>query len=240
MIDDKTLLAYADGELDPSRAADVERMLARDPALAGKLEQHRRLAGRLRASYDPVLKEPIPERLARTASGGAKVISLAEARAARAAKHPPLRDWRGGGLIAAGLAAALVLGEVLWAPHAGPVAERDGRLIASGEVARALDAQLSGGGQSSGKGGAIQVQLTFRDRAGAICRSFTGAVASGVACRQDGGWALKALFPGQGGDYRMAVSGDPHVQQIVGDMIRGDAFDAAQERAAKARHWISR
>jgi hypothetical protein len=69
-------------------------------------------------------------------------------------------------------------------------------------------------------------------------------VASGVACRQDGGWALEALFPGQaapgGGDYRMAASGDPRVMQIVGDMISGAAFDAAQERAARARHWTVR
>jgi hypothetical protein len=212
-------------------------VLASDPALAAKLEQHRRLAGRLRAAYDPVLKEPVPERLARTASGGAKVISLAEARAARAAKAAPIRDWGVGGLIAAGLAAALVLSQLFWAPHKGPVTERRGQLIASEDLGRALDAQLSGGG------GPVRIQLTFRDRAGAVCRSFTGAVASGVACREDGGWALQALFPGQapsGGDYRMAAGGDSRVTQIVGDMISGDAFDAAQERAARARHWTVR
>jgi hypothetical protein len=88
-----------------------------------------------------------------------------------------------------------------------------------------------------------RVQLTFRARTGAICRSFAGAVASGVACRQGGGWALEALFPGQapsGDGFRMAGSGDPHVLQVVGDMISGEAFDAAQERAAKARHWQAR
>lgn len=236
MIDDKTLLAYADGELDPGRAAAVERVLASNPALAAKLEQHRRLAGRLRGAYDPVLKEPIPERLARTAGGGAKVISLAEARAARAAKAAP-RNWRTGALVAAGLAVAVVLGQVFWTPQASPVAERWGRLVASDELGRALDAQLSGEGR------ATRVQLTFRDRTGAICRSFTGGVASGVACREDGAWALEALFPGQpatGGDYRMAAGGDPRVMRVVGDMISGDPFDAAQERAAKARHWAAR
>jgi anti-sigma factor RsiW len=225
MIDDKTLLAYADGELDPGRAADVERVLARDPVLAAKLEQHRRHAGRLRAS------------------GGAKVISLAEARAARAVKAAPARDWRAGGLIAAGLAAALMVGELLWAPHAGPVAERRGQLVASGDLGQTLDTQLSGGAQTTRIRGPTRIQLTFRDRAGAVCRSFTGAVASGVACRQDGGWALQALFPAQapsGGDYGTATSGDPRVRRVVGDMISGDAFDAAQERAARARHWTVR
>ena len=233
MIDDKTLLAYADGELEPARAAAVERMLATDPGLAAKLEQHRRLARRLRAAYDPVLKQPIPERLARTAKGGATVISLAEARAARAAKTSPARDWRGGGLIAAGLVAAVVVGQALWATQGRPVEEQGGRLVASGQIGRALDTQLSGEGR------AIRVQLTFRDRAGSICRSFTGAVADGVACREDGRWTLKALFPGQGpaGDYRMAAGGDPHLMQVVGDSISGEAFGAAQERAAKARGW---
>jgi hypothetical protein len=233
MIDDETLLAYADGELEPGRAAAVERMLAEDPALAAKLEQHRRVGARLRAAYDPVLNEPVPERLARTARGGATVISLAEARAAREAKSGPARDWRVGGLLAAGLVAALMVGQALWTPQTGPVAERAGRLVASGDLGRALDTQLSGSGS------AVRVQLTFRDRAGSICRSFTGTLADGVACRENGRWALKALFPGEGqtGNYRMAASGDPRVLQAVTSTMAGEPFDAGQERAAKARHW---
>ncbi|MDB5481857.1 MAG: anti-sigma factor [Caulobacteraceae bacterium] len=233
MIDDKTLLAYADGELEPSRAEAVERMLAEDPGLAAKLEQHRRLAAGLRAAYDPVLKEPVPERLARTAQGGGTVISLAEARVARAARSAPMRNWRAGGLIAAGLVGAIIVGQALWTPHTGPVAERAGRLVASGDLGRALDTELSGGES------AVRVQLTFRDRAGSICRSFTGALAGGVACREDGHWALEALFPGDGqtGTYRMATSGDPRVLETVTHTMSGDPFDATQERAARARHW---
>ena len=233
MIDDKTLLAYADGELEPGRAAAVERMLAADPALAAKLEQHRRLASRLRGAYDPVLKEPIPERLARTARGGGTVISLAEARAARAAKVGPARDWRAAGMLAAGLVAVLAVGQTLWSARATPVAEQGGRLVASGPLGRALDTQLSG------DAGAVRVQLTYHGRGGAICRSFTGALADGVACREGGRWALKALYPGerQAGAYRMAASGDPRVVQTVADTISGDPFDATQERAARARHW---
>jgi anti-sigma factor RsiW len=62
MIDDETLLAYADGALDASRAAAVEQLLARDPFLAAKLEHRRRLA---RRPYHRVAKEQIPERRAR-------------------------------------------------------------------------------------------------------------------------------------------------------------------------------
>jgi hypothetical protein len=234
-IDDETLLAYADGELEPARAEAVERMLASDPELAARLEQHRTLAARLRAAYDPVLDAPIPDRLTRTLTGGGgKVISFAEASAARAARTAPPRPWRAG-LIAAGLAAALVAGMLL-RPASGPLVERGGRLVAAGDLARVLDTQLSGGGE------AIRVQLTFRDRTGAICRSFVGAASSGVACRRSGEWAVEALLRGEapsGGAYRMASSGDPRLVQVIGDMISGDAFDAAQERAAKARHWTA-
>jgi len=83
----------------------------------------------------------------------------------------------------------------------------------------------------------VQVRPHPRDRA--ICRSFTGTLAGGVACRENGRWALKALFPGEGqaGDYRMASGGDPRVLRTVTDAISGAPFDAGQERAAKGRHW---
>jgi len=140
--------------------------------------------------------EQDPERIARTADGRAKVISLVEARAARAAKTAPPRNSRAGGLIAAGLVAALVVGLAFWTPRTGFVAERDGHLIATGDLAHALDTQLSGEGR------VVRVQLTFRDRTGAICRSFTSAEARGVACRQDGGWELQACFRAR--SYRAA------------------------------------
>jgi hypothetical protein len=155
----------------------------------------------------------------KTARGGGTVISLAEVRAARSAKPGgPRRDWRAGGLLAAGLVAALVIAQAFWTQQTGPVSVRAGRLVASGDLGRALDTQLSGAGS------ALRVRFTYRDRTGAICRSFAGTLA-GVACREDGRWALKALFPGQSepGAYRMALS--------------GDTFSGAQERAARARHW---
>jgi anti-sigma factor RsiW len=231
MIDDETLLAYADGALDASRAAAVEQLLARDPFLAAKLEHRRRLA---RRSYHRVAKEQIPERRARAADGEAKVISLAEARAARAAKSAPARTSAASGLIAASGVAALVVGLAFWTPRTGFFAERGGYLIATGDLAHALDTQLSGEGR------AVRVQLTFRDRADAICRAFAGPEVHGVACRQDGGWALQGLFPGepaQAGARLTAPNSDPRVRQIVGDLISGEAFDAAQERAAKDRRW---
>ncbi|UFS67889.1 hypothetical protein LO749_23115 (plasmid) [Paracoccus denitrificans] len=47
-IDDKTLMALADGELDPARADEIRRAVAGDPDLQARLhrfEETRRLLG---------------------------------------------------------------------------------------------------------------------------------------------------------------------------------------------------
>jgi hypothetical protein len=237
MIDDETLLAFLDGELEPARAAAVEAAVATDSALASRLEAHRRLGARLRRAFDPVLKEAVPERLTSASRGEASVIDQAEARALRQGVKTGGRDWRAVGAIAAALVVSVAVGQAFLTSRPASVIERDGRLIASGDLARALDTQLAGDG-----GRVVRVQLTFRNREGAICRGFTGATADGVACRQDGRWTLKALFAGEkttSGDYRMASAGDPHVMQVVDDMIADEPLGAAQERAAKTSGWMS-
>jgi hypothetical protein len=51
---------------------------------------------------------------------------------------------------------------------------------------------------------------------------------------------VRGLFSGgqaKEGDYRMASAGDPRVMALVDDMIAGEPFDAAQEKAAKEKGW---
>ncbi|WP_291194732.1 NepR family anti-sigma factor [Frateuria sp.] len=62
-IDDDTLQAYVDGELDASTAARVDAALAQDDALARRVRQAREVRAQLRAAFDPVLEEPVPDRL---------------------------------------------------------------------------------------------------------------------------------------------------------------------------------
>jgi hypothetical protein len=240
-IDDETLLAFLDGELDSARAAEVERALAENPGLARRLAEHRALGARLKAAFDPVLADPAPEALLRAARGPAPVTDLA---AFRAQRQRPAADpiwWNGPGLglIAASLLAVVIVGQTLTARAPSDITEQGGRLVASGRLAHALDVQLASAGAVRG----VRVDLTFRDHDGAICRTFQDGASAGIACRDGGGWAVKAVFAGaQGGDsngYRMASSGDPRLMQVVGDMLEGDAFDAAQERQARAKGWRS-
>jgi len=62
-VPDVELNAYADGQLAPERVAFVEAALARDPALAMRVADFRAQSAALRDALDPVLAEPIPDRL---------------------------------------------------------------------------------------------------------------------------------------------------------------------------------
>jgi len=64
---DEQLMAYADGELDEEKRQQIQGAIRRDPELARRVEVHRALRESLRASYDPVLQEPVPDRLVTTA-----------------------------------------------------------------------------------------------------------------------------------------------------------------------------
>lgn len=231
MIDDETLLAYLDGELPPPDAARVEEALAGDPALAEKLGQQRALRHRIAAAFDPVADEPAPPALLAAAQPD-RIASLADARAKRRGFGLP--QWAA---IAASLIAGVAGGYALHGGPAGPAIEREGRMIAAGPVARALDTQLASAGPASAP---VRVGLTFRDDAGAICRSFTASASSGVACRDKGGWEVRALFAGgrRGeGAYRMATGTDPALMAYVDGIIAGAPFDAAAEAEAKAAGW---
>lgn len=62
-ISHDTLHAYADGRLDAAGCAAVEAWLADHPEDAARVRAWRDNDALLRAAYDPLLAEPIPERL---------------------------------------------------------------------------------------------------------------------------------------------------------------------------------
>ena len=62
-IDDAELNAYVDGQLAADRVAAVDEVLQRDAELAARVAAMRRLNADLTDALDPMLAEPIPERL---------------------------------------------------------------------------------------------------------------------------------------------------------------------------------
>ena len=236
-ISDETFFAWLDGELDGEQAAEVAAAVAADPRLARRAEQHRAFEARLRGPFDAVAKAPVPDRLTQAVKAPrASIVDLAawRRRAGDPARPSPLPQWAA---MAATLALGIGLGTAL---HSGrseaPVEMRGGQMFAAGPLDATLDKQLA----SAAAAKDVRVGLTFRDQNGAICRSFTEQRASGLACRDGGDWQVRGLFAapeGQSGDYRMAAGQDPLLAELIDSTMRGEPFDAEQEKAAKGRGW---
>lgn len=234
-VTDEMLMAYADGELDPPVRADMERALAADPALAERLRAHVALRARLRLAFEPELDEPVPERLRRAAATEAAGANLA-------ARRPGAANdawWRWGGLAASVLAGVLI--GRLW-PAAGPpgdvAALGDGRLVARGAVAQALSTQRAA---APSQGAPVAVQLSFVDRSGVYCRTFSTATLAGLACRSGAEWQLHLLAgaePAAAGALRQAASAlPPAVLGAVDQRMADRPLDAAAEQEALRRGW---
>jgi hypothetical protein len=233
--DDK-FFAWLDGELSGPEAAEMAARVAADAELARLAEQHRALQAELKGAFDPVAQAPIPQPLIDAVRRpAARVIDFAAAKNAREMR----RSWRPAAQWAA-MAATLVLGFFLGAltprHNAAPVTVQDGALYANASLDTALDSELA----SAPATDAVRIGLTFRDQSGALCRTFTEAKESGLACRSGGRWQVRGLFPapeGQGGAYRMAAGMDPNLAALVDSTMSGEPLDSAQEKAARQKGW---
>jgi hypothetical protein len=219
------IAAFADGQLDRAREAEVAALVAADPALAEQVRGHRALRERLAGHFAPILDAPLPERLTAPLTERPEVIDLAAAREKRErARVLPRWSWLAGPALAASLALAVFL-------------PRGGSDYADGALASALDTQLVAAQEA---GAPNRILLSFRDEGGAFCRAFAGEAQSGIACREDEGWRLRMTAPGapaQQTDYRMADNPSAEVLERAQAMAAGDALDAEEERAAQARGW---
>lgn len=233
MTDEEEFFAWLDGELDDEAAARVAARVESDPALGKQAREHRALSARMRGAFDPLMKAPVPDRLA------SSPLDLGVAREERAARRGAgrLPQW-------AAMAATLALGTGLGTMLGGrdgpqaPVSIENGQMVASSALRNALETQLASLDQ---QGFATRIGLTFRNGRGALCRSFEGIPASGVACRSDEEWRIEGLLGTSGGrstdEYRMASGGDPRLAALIEATAKGEPLDAPAEQAAQARGW---
>jgi len=240
-LSEEVLMAYVDGELDGAARDEVAGALATDPEAARWVHAQQALRRKLRADFEPVLSEPVPQRLRAlvtnaTSAGSAQVLAFP-------ARNAPRRPWLRWGA----LAASFALGALVWQftgrlDSTAPFTQQHGELLAAGNLARALDEQLAGGQPSSA---AVQIGVSFLSRQGAYCRTFSvrgAANTSGLACHGTEGWAVQVLARAPAaqpqGPYRQAASElPPVVAQAVSETIAGEALDAAGEARARAAHW---
>jgi hypothetical protein len=254
-IPDDLLAAYVDGELSEAERARVEQAIARDARLAQRVAQQRALRGRLRNAFDGVLREPVPQRRVNSArieasSGPAQIIDLARVRAERA-RRPERRRAPIPRRAATAIAVSLLvgLGTGLLVEHlvvsAGPTEYRDGALLASGLLNRALNEQLASAAPGSR---AVRVGLSFHARSGGYCRTFVldnNRTLTGLACREQERWRILTLL---GTDPPGSAAGAPgyHVVgpalpavllQAVNERTSGEPLDANAEAKARRSGW---
>jgi len=260
-IPEERLMAYADGEVDAAERAAIEAAMKADPALARRVEQHRALRARLGGAFNAVLDEPVPDRLLSavrnaptTTDGDASVTDLGRARAARAdaAADSARKRSKWTGAQWAAIAASLVVGAIighfaLQSSELGPIAQRDGHLVAQASLEQALSTQLASEQSDSGP---VHIGVSFKNKGGEYCRTFVvqqGASAisalSGLACRQGGAWDVRTLArasvsAGSEGGYRPAGSElPPSVRAALEDQIDGEPLDATSEAQARTNGW---
>lgn len=246
-ISNETLMAFADGEPDPVLRARVEAALRDDAALRQRLAALQVQRKRLTQAFDTVLDEPVPDRLTRLlqtptvaqpALAQTPVVNLAGVRAERARMRgmPSWVQW-------GGMAASVVLGVLLGTQLGGKKADSDlalnqGRLFASGTIAQALATQLASEPQATT---GVVVQLSFVDKAGRYCRTFSTSAVAGLACLHGGQWAVQqmnAVDSQPGTEVRQAASALPRaVLDAVDQRIADTALDATAERLARDRGW---
>lgn len=246
--DDETLMAFADGELDDARRAEISAAIEQDPELARRVAQHRALRMQIAGAFSPVMEQPVPEHLLTAARGPVASPPVREmrprgnvvqfpSRSARAPGAPwRAREWTA-------MAASLVLGGlIVWQfgeRGAGDITSRGGSLVARGELAKALDSQLA---SNQAEDAAVRIGLSFKTRDGGYCRSFLSRSASsaGLACRHDADWQVaftEAIDPEAGGVRQAASELTPALLQAVQSRIDGEALDAAAEQAARDAGW---
>ena len=241
---DDEIHAYVDGVLDADTSATLEADSRTDTALAARIAQQRELRTLLRAEFDPVLEEPIPQRLLDTLAGpapGAAVMPIGAARKEGARARPvwSIREW---GAIAATLMLGVLVGQMAFhSPSGPPIETAQGRFVAAGFLDTALSTQLTGAAPESA---AARIGLTFRAAAGEYCRTFalqTGA--GGVACRRSGRWTVELLEgtaaqPGAPGGFRQASSAlSPAMLGAINTLGAGDPLTAEEEKQRLGSGW---
>ncbi len=265
-LTDEKLMQFADRTLSAADEARVAGILAEDPST-----EKRRAAFEETAPGSAVFE---PLRVIANAAPPARLMNaimqapLAPSGAqVRRAERPMLQGMLDG-LFSFGrprwapafATLLLALGGVLgWILHSasgggdlGMLAIEGGRVVAHGDLLRALETARSGElvkGTMHASALAINVRLTFksRDESG-YCRQYDveaapGATFAGVGCRAaDGTWQIRSHVPTKVDrkvlDKPVLVDDDKAmIAELVGAVGTGDPLDPEQESSLLSRRW---
>jgi anti-sigma factor RsiW len=139
---DETLIAYLDGELDADSRSEVESWLEADAEMRDHVAALATSAEVLRAAFEPVLHEAVPERLLAAARGvpaaSAEIVDFKAAQKVRASRPLMQRPWARFA-VAAGVAGLLIGGGVGYFAATGYDESTRTAAVASANAANWLD-----------------------------------------------------------------------------------------------------
>lgn len=236
--DDETLMRRIDGELSREASDRIDAEALHDQDLAKRLARIRGLRTLAREAF-VVAPDARDVALARMITGADPAPSpWARLTGALADAFAPRRAALWGGLAVATFVGGLVLGPLLNPAEDGFVMSSGGAIVDAGLV-RVLDQGLASDGEDT-EGRAVA--LTYRDIDGRWCRTFRAGVVgvAGLACRDEGHWAIRALTPlgDPTGEVRTAASDTPAVIMAAVDAgLSGETLDAAAEERARDGGW---
>ncbi len=261
---DSNLMAFVDGELGSEARAQLQAELLENTSLQERVAALTRQNQRLAAAFTPVLDEPVPDRLSQLlhvssavsepTSAPAPVVDLASARRAKtqrkaaqaqaqgqASPRRSFSSWAQWGGMAASVVLGVLMGSQLQSERGGKGGDlglQDGQLVAGGAIEKSLSTQLASDNSSATS---VAVHLSFVDKRGQYCRTFSTGQVAGLACQTQGQWAVQQLARTEATPattLRQAGSALPRaVLDAVDQQIKGDALNADAERAARASGW---
>jgi surface antigen len=212
-IDDATLVAYVDGELDGPATRQVETLMAQDAALAETVRALRETKSLLCAAFNEPERGGVPLKLYSAIHEEFEKAGAAEKTSGRSAR----RGWSTPAAIAASLVAVIVglgAGYVLAdrqierrlasleAQHAADLH------VMNAAISRGLETELSGiavtwRNPDSGSHGTMTPIRSFKNKAGQWCREYSATATisdakeerQAIACRgADGVWHTRAVL----------------------------------------------
>jgi hypothetical protein len=241
-IDTETLMAFADGELNEDRAAEVEAALAANPALRAQLQALRNTDDLLRAAVTPSLD--VPDRFAQLLQpqGASNVVPLA--RAPRTAWWMPT-----GAAIAAALAVWVASSSLVTTQTAGWLRHVEDGVAISGALETAAMTTRSGDLVRADDLN-IRPVVSFVANDGRSCRELhvrdKEMAARIIACRDlhEDEWCIEALasiptreFPDT---YKPASAPrNPVIDAAFARIGVKSTMGAEEENAAIARKWTA-
>ncbi len=257
-IDDLTLIAYLDGQLDDAACARLEAELGSDPQASARLDRLARSADLARRSFGPVLEEPVPPQLIdaiwqqpdpRQQPGAGTRRPVAPARSGPGW----LRAWweqgtrwpavAAGGALAA-LVAVLTLPAGPWQASGPPErwALQTGAAVTEVALLQALDTAASGSRLQTPQGTA-SLTASFETSRGP-CREIGRETPDGgqnelaVVCRTGPGqWQVVFAEAGSSAGYVTASSQRQERADATLERLKARPLDDAAERALLASGW---